>query len=92
MEVLMPGKSSISMGHLYHGYVCHNQRLAMQPDQPGPFGPDMDDLAATAIVEKAAGHLLVALAAVFMERSGRARSESMEGSKEITNGHATGTD
>eukprot|EP00435_Cladocopium_sp_Y103_P015051 s2778_g3.t1 len=35
-----------------------------------PFG---SDLAATAIVEKAAGHLLVALAAVVMERSTRAR-------------------
>ena len=21
------GKPSISMGHLYHGYVCHNQRV-----------------------------------------------------------------
>ena len=26
MEVLM-GKSSSSMGHLYHGYVSHNQRV-----------------------------------------------------------------
>ena len=22
-----PGKPSISMGHLYHGYVSHNQRV-----------------------------------------------------------------
>ena len=26
-----PGKPSISMGHLYHGYVSHNQRVS-QPD------------------------------------------------------------
>lgn len=47
--------------------------VALYKQAVSPFGPDMDDLAATAIVEKAAGHLLVALAAVFMERSVRAR-------------------
>ena len=25
------GKPSISMGHLYHGYVSHNQRVAKMP-------------------------------------------------------------
>ena len=25
------GKSSISMGHLYHGYVSHNQRVMATP-------------------------------------------------------------
>jgi len=29
------GKPSISMGHLYHGYVSHNQRVNDDIHQPG---------------------------------------------------------
>ena len=40
--MLLIGKPSISMGHLYHGYVSHNQRvidpaklhLANRPNRP----------------------------------------------------------
>jgi hypothetical protein len=27
LRTVSPGKPSISMGHLYHGYVSHNQRV-----------------------------------------------------------------
>jgi len=29
--MLLIGKPSISMGHLYHGYVGHNQRVGQHP-------------------------------------------------------------
>ena len=29
--MLLIGKPSISMGHLYHGYVSHNQRVYTLP-------------------------------------------------------------
>ena len=29
LRTVNPGKPSISMGHLYHGYVSHNQRSTL---------------------------------------------------------------
>jgi hypothetical protein len=38
------GKSSISMGHLYHGYVSHTQRVNKSSmGYLKPAGSDLDD-------------------------------------------------
>lgn len=63
--------SMVSMDCLFTVPFCGIAFIvALYKQAVSPFGLD---LSATAIVEKAAGHLLVALAAVFMERSVRAR-------------------
>ena len=39
LSLVNPGKPSISMGHQYHGYVSHNQRVVVLDSQPtAPFG------------------------------------------------------
>ena len=44
--IFKKGKSSISMGHLYHGYVSHNQRVEITC----PFIVDNTDVIVTIVI------------------------------------------